>query len=63
MTGKCKVANCEGEVTNKTNSLCNKHYLRLLRHGDPLGGSSFRNSQQWIAENKGFQGEDCLIWP
>lgn len=30
----CKIEDCNGAVRNR--GYCNKHYLRLLRHGDPL---------------------------
>lgn len=35
---KCNIDNCI--YTNKiTRGLCNRHYLRLRRHGDPLAGN------------------------
>lgn len=38
---KCSVSGCDSEVLNKKNMLCQKHYFRLRRHGDPLAGRSF----------------------
>ena len=31
--GICKINGCENEL--KVRGLCNRHYLRLIRHGDP----------------------------
>lgn len=33
--GKCSVAGCDNEIEILKHQLCEKHYTRLLRHGDP----------------------------
>jgi HNH endonuclease len=34
---KCSIDGCDREIYNKEHQLCNAHYLRLRRSGDPLG--------------------------
>jgi len=63
MNQKCIVNSCFNEIKYKSGSLCNKHYLRFQRHGDPEGGSSFRNTQDWLNSHKNYEGNECLIWP
>jgi hypothetical protein len=36
--GTCAVPGCNKPVKPGGKSYCNAHYLRLMRHGDPLGG-------------------------
>jgi 5-methylcytosine-specific restriction endonuclease McrA len=38
----CSVADCWLVVKNKTHQLCDPHYKRLWRHGDPLAGGPMR---------------------
>lgn len=54
---KCKVDNCFNPAFNRKYSLCNKHYKRMRRHGDPEAGGRFREPSQG-------QGSDPLysIW-
>jgi hypothetical protein len=40
--GTCSVPGCDGLSYVKLRSLCQRHYGRWKRHGDPLGGGSFR---------------------
>jgi hypothetical protein len=40
-TDKCSVAKCDNEVVCR--GLCNRHYLRWQRFGDPLGSVPRRN--------------------
>jgi hypothetical protein len=39
---KCIVDGCDRPL--RTREYCNAHYKRMLRHGDPLGGSTFRSA-------------------
>ena len=39
----CRIEGCERPVRNVSRQLCNRHHLRLLRHGDPEGGRPLRN--------------------
>ena len=41
MSGICKVERCGGQ--HYARGLCNKHYLRFLRYGDPTKGGAERN--------------------
>lgn len=43
---------------------CNSHYLRLRRHGDPLGGRTSPGVPlAWLNEHLNFTGDECLAWP
>lgn len=46
----CRIAKCGNPV--KARLLCGKHYNRLMRHGDPLAGGTFRLFKM---------GEPCLV--
>lgn len=48
----CKIEGCGNKAKSK--GLCSKHYVRLLRHGDPLGGGTERIP-------KGTQSGNCKI--
>lgn len=59
----CSVEGCDRTAAAK--GCCRKHYYRLLRHGDPLGGRTpegkilrFYNE---VVLN--YDGEECLAWP
>lgn len=59
----CSVDGCE-KPPNGKRGMCNAHYLRAYRHGDPLaGGTSQGAPMAWIEANKGYDGPDCLTWP
>lgn len=32
----CRIADCGGDVLNVKRQLCQRHYTRFIRHGDPL---------------------------
>lgn len=57
----CKIEACEKPV--RTGGWCNAHYLRFLRHGDPLGGKAalYRNPTEAFAARTRHEGE-CIIW-
>ena len=40
--GSCSVAGCARPATRGREQLCTRHYKRLIRHGDPLGGGRVR---------------------
>lgn len=58
----CAVAGCHNP--KKARRLCNSHYARWKRHGDPLGGSTGKGYPlKWaeaLAENP---PEGCAEWP
>ena len=63
----CSVEGC-GRSSSRSSfgckGLCTRHYLRLLRHGDPLGGGlEPGRCKKWIEENVSHDGDDCLDWP
>lgn len=62
-TCQCSIADCGKPVHAKC--LCNAHYLRLLRYGNPLAGRTQVGKTLEFFENVvlPFAGDDCLIWP
>jgi hypothetical protein len=67
----CSVEGCGGKVLAK--GLCQRHYLRLWRHGDPLGGGPHQATPQnlaprgaplaWIEAHLDYDSAACLAWP
>jgi hypothetical protein len=59
----CSVNGCEGRV--KTRGFCNKHYIRLLRHGSPDVLLFVRGSLEerfWFHVVKGRNKNACWQW-
>jgi hypothetical protein len=62
MKRPCCVNGCGRKVIAR--SMCESHYRRWRRHGDPLAGGIARGSRaQWLHLHKEYSGDDCLIWP
>lgn len=59
----CSIDGCG--KSHKAKGCCHAHYLRLLRHGDPLGGGTSKGELlRWIHEVAIHHvGDDCLHWP
>lgn len=58
----CSVDGCGKGVRSK--GLCNAHYLRLWRHGDPKGGALAKGvAKDFFGEALQYQGTACLFWP
>lgn len=59
----CSVEGCGKEV--KCKGLCNSHYQRQKRLGDPLAGGTFKGEPlNWLLRVAiPHDGDDCLIWP
>lgn len=66
---KAKICVIEGccnpaGVPGSARGMCRAHYRRWYRHGDPLAGATGMNARpNWIEKNKGYTGDDCLVWP
>jgi hypothetical protein len=60
---KCSLDVCDGKATKR--GLCNKHYLRWWKHGDPNGGETPKGEPHTFLENTvlTYEGDECLIWP
>lgn len=58
----CSVRECKRTDINSRN-MCNKHYARYRRHGDPLGGRerATRGIAESMAAHTSPQGE-CQVW-
>ena len=52
--GSCSVVGCAMPATHGGEQLCTRHYKRLIRHGDPLGGGRLRE----LGERCGLDGCD-----
>jgi hypothetical protein len=64
---KCKIEECSNIATHKEKELCQKHYMRLYRHGDPLivkkSGKEKKNRKCSVDEcNNPHYGKDfCFM--
>lgn len=61
---KCSANGCESEARYKAVQLCNRHYLRLRRHGSVEGGATSQGEPlDWLRGNVPAETDDCLVWP
>lgn len=60
----CSVSGCDNPLVVARN-LCDKHYRRWRRHGNPLsGGASPGEAMEFLqSEVMQYEGDDCLLWP
>lgn len=65
----CVVEGCESEQRGKSHGMCNKHRLRLQRHGDPYKQFGNKNLvRPWVHElirdlNASGDPGRCIEWP
>lgn len=59
----CSIPNC-GKL-HYAKDLCDPHYKRLLRHGNPLAGKTDRGAAIRFYEDVVlvYLGDECLVWP
>lgn len=60
----CSIPNCGKQVSAR--GLCNAHYLRVSRHGDPtVDKSRLGGAPKAFLLNVAFpyEGDECLLWP
>ncbi|MGL4300061.1 MAG: hypothetical protein ACRCW4_13405 [Candidatus Neomicrothrix subdominans] len=58
----CSVDGCAKPV--KTKGLCDAHYKRQWRYGDPLAGATTRGAAPAFIEMAvASQTDECIIWP
>ena len=55
----CSVADCEKPVAHK--ALCNAHYIRSRRYGDPLG-SGRKTIKERVRAKVAVCGNGCWVW-
>lgn len=63
---KCQLCSIEGccNTGQMRRGLCNNHYKRLRKYGDPLAGGVSRGVPlKWVFDHAGYKGEECLKWP
>lgn len=59
----CSIPGCGGTL-KVARGLCNRHYIRLRRHGEPLGGGTdLGAARAFLDRHIGYEGNDCVIWP
>ena len=58
----CRIEDCQKAVRAK--GLCEGHYKRLLRHGDPLAGRT-ESGAGWVFIKACLVSgtDECLVWP
>lgn len=66
MKRKCSIEGCNKD--HLARGLCQSHYQRLRKYGDPLkiGGNrgERKNAERaFIQEAVAYKGKECLIWP
>lgn len=59
----CSVSGCDNPSYVRT--LCNRHYKRWRRHGDPLGGGTALGEPLQFFNNAMANAKpgECMIWP
>lgn len=60
----CSVDRCTRPALKR--GMCNAHYLRWWRHGDPLGGRKATIAGDpllWLRSMATYNGDDCVRWP
>lgn len=60
----CIIENCCKPVRVKSRGWCQSHYLRWLRHGDPLAGNTSPGSgREFIEQAVKSETDECILWP
>lgn len=58
----CAVEGCGRK--HHAHGFCQTHMVRMKRYGDPNAHHErYRCHEKWIAEHKGYEGDDCIKWP
>ncbi len=59
----CSISEC-GKPSH-ARGMCNIHYCRWRRHGDPNGMNALAGAAEMFLREKAltYNGDDCLIWP
>jgi hypothetical protein len=64
--GPCSVADCLRPAIINTDAgiLCNTHYMRKWRHGNPSAGRTEQGSlMAFIKKAAAHHSDECLLWP
>ena len=58
----CDIVGCERKSIAR--GWCNRHYLRWLKHGDPLaGGTCYTDPEEsFLARTEPLCWSDCIVW-
>lgn len=58
----CKIDGCG--KTSVARNLCNQHYRKWQRNGDPLGGRRpYGDAAKWIENILRVETDECIVWP
>jgi hypothetical protein len=58
----CSVPECLNVTWAR--GLCNSHYKRFRRYGDPLGGGAYRGrASRYFWEHVDDDTDSCIVWP
>ena len=62
----CMIEQCANPQRSK--GYCLAHYKRLLKYGNPLGGSRGMRAKdgeplKWLLDHLNYEGKECLKWP
>ena len=59
----CSIVGCGRAVIAR--GICNRHYRRLRRHGDPLGGQkTYRGDPvPFLERAAASEHDECILWP
>ena len=58
----CPIDGCGGRVWAR--GLCQKHYRRLQKYGNPFAGRTPDGAAlRFLEANKDYAGNECLLWP
>lgn len=63
MKKTCTIEGCD--KPHIARGWCGMHYHRWERHGDPVGGTTYKGEARRYYEDVvlRFEGDECLIWP
>jgi hypothetical protein len=63
MRSICSLTGCGRHVVGQ--GLCKRHYIRMRRHGDPLGGQETHRGdpRAFFLAAASSQQDDCIEWP
>jgi len=63
----CSIPGCGKPEKVKSRQLCNLHYRRFQRHGDPTAGMAVQvpsaDKIKWLEDHVAHTSQECLIWP
>ena len=61
----CKIDGCSTLAVPGRRDMCNAHYLRNYRYGDPHINHrvNYGKAQEFLSTAIAYDGDECLLWP